>query len=199
MSYHVPFTEETYLPHSIAGNRDAADPVRFSLSAAGGPDLARLKSILFASGGVALENSWNDELQKAVSAAFQHGAELFVNTVDKIEGLTVPVALALKAGLLVEREGTPRLDRSAKVQVDTGAKFARVCGWMTVLAFEIAMEISKLSKEVDADTRFFGSSTISPKTPTGRNGSAEPVRRQRGARGIAAVSKAESGGATSGR
>lgn len=186
MSYTVPFHEDEYTPHSIPGNRDAATPVRFWLSAAGGPDLARLKSILYASGGLASETDWSGTLQRDVAAAFVHGAELFENTVDKIEGLTVPASLALKAGILQADPTKPPIDREAKIPIVTGRQFSRVCGWLTVLAFEIALQIAKLSREVDADTRFFGSSTTSPKTPTPASGSAPGAAKRRGPRGIAA-------------
>lgn len=197
MSYSVPFTEEIYVPHSIPGNLDADRPVRFYLSAAGGPDLARLKSILYASGGLSSQSDWSADLQRDVAAAFAHGADLFVNTVDAIEGLTVPASLAIKAGLL---QADPKLDRQAPIVIDTGAKFARVCGWLTVLAFEVAMKIAKLSREVDADTRFFGSSTTSPKTPAAASGSAPSAAKRRGPRATAASATATAeGGQTFGR
>jgi hypothetical protein len=199
MSYTVPFTETEYTPHSIPGNLEADAPVRFYLSAAGGPDLARLKSILYASGGLSSETDWSAALQRDVAAAFAHGAELFTNTVDRIEGMTVPAAMAIKAGIL-QADPTRPIDRQAPIVIDTGAKFARVCGWLTVLAFEVAMKIAELSREVDADTRFFGSSTTSPKTPATASGSAPGARKPRGPRAIAASGTTTGhGGATSGR
>lgn len=185
MSYTVPFTETPYVPHSIPGNREADRPVRFYLSAAGGADLARLKSILYASGGLSAEVEWSATLQRDVAAAFVHGAELFANTVDAIEGLTVPAGMAIKAGILQSDPAKP-IDRQAPIAIDTGAKFARVCGWLTVLAFEVAMKIAELSREVDADTRFFGSPTTSPKTSAASSGSAPGAAKRRGPRAIAA-------------
>lgn len=187
MSYTVPFTEEQYIPHSIPGNREADRPVRFYLSAAGGPDLARLKSILYASGGLSSETDWTAELQRDVAAAFTHGAEVFVNTVDAIEGLTVPAGMAIKAGILNhDTKGGAPIDRQAPIAIDTGAKFARVCGWLTVLALEVALQIAKLSREVDADTRFFGSSITSQRTPAPPSGSAPSAAKRRGSRATAA-------------
>ncbi len=194
MSYSVPFTEELYVPHSIPGNREADTPVRFYLSAAGGPDLARLRSILYASGGISNEVEWSATLQRDVAAAFVHGADLFVNTVDAIEGLTVPAAMALKAGIIQADPARP-IDRQAPIMIDTGAKFARVCGWLTILAFEVALKIAELSREVDADTRFFGSSTTSPKMPAASSGSAPGAAKRRGPRGIAGSGTKTVGGA----
>ena len=199
MAYHVPFTEEEYVPHSITGNRDAAAPVRFWLSAPAGPDLARLKSIIFATGGLGQDAEWTEQLARDTAAAFVHGADVFVKTVDRIEGLTVPAAMAIKAGLLQDDPKTP-IRRDTPIAIDTGAKFARVCGWLTLLAFEISLEVARLSREVDADPRFFGSPTTSPKTATATSGSAPSAAKRRGPRGIAAsVTSEASEGQTSGR
>jgi hypothetical protein len=183
MSYHVPFHEQDYVPKSIKGNAESQTPVRFYLSAAGGPDLARVKSIIHATRALALERTWSPQVQESVTAAFKHGADVFVKTVDRIDNLTVPMALALKAGLVaLPAKGAPALDRAAPFAIDTGDKFSKICGWLSILAFEVAMQIGIMSDEANPDPRFFGSSTTSRGTSASGSGSARAARKRRAGR-----------------
>lgn len=184
MAYEIPFHEDTYTPKTIKGNETDPTPVRFWLSAAGGADLARLKSVQIASLGLALggSNGWSPETQKSVIAAFGTGADAFRGTIDKIENLTVPVRLAIKAGLVTE----PPANNAKSLVVATGFAFSKVCPWLPVLALEIAYQIMKISDEAEVDARFFDSLTTSPKTPAATSGTVPRVQKARARRETAA-------------
>jgi hypothetical protein len=174
----IPFTEETFRPLCVPGNDTAENPVEFDLSAVGGDNKARLKSILMATSGLTAEQrEWTPQVQDSVIAAFRTGGPVFADAVSAVRGLNAPVALAVKVGLLQE---IPKgLDRQSLFPITTGYQFSRVCGYYPVLALELAMEITRISKQAEIDTRFFSSLSPSPTTPATPRGTAARATRKR--------------------
>lgn len=181
MAHTIPFFREPFTPKTIQGNAESDVPVVFFLSSAGGPDLARIKSILYASINLTHEANWTPEVARNVASAFASGSDLFVSTVEKIQGLTVPAALARKVGLDVDAKAKD----DTEIPVTTGTAFARVARYSPLLAFEVAMEISRITKDEQIDPRLFPSLTTSPETPAGTSGNAPSVRNARARRGTA--------------
>lgn len=186
MSATVPFNQETYRPKSILGNQTADKPVEFELSQVGGTDLVRLKTLMFALGGLGLTTDWTPAMQDSILSAFQNGPGVFVNGIDRIRGLKIPVAMAVKVGLFASKP-----DGVDEFEITRGDQFAKILGFQTVLGLEIAMELAKLSTEGEMDLRFFDSSTTSRGTPTtaassGRRGGVTNARKRRAKRGTAA-------------
>ncbi len=193
MSHHVPFNQETYRPKSIRGNATADRPVEFDLSQVGGADLVRLKALMYALGAIAYVEQWTPDVQQNSVESFRNGPEVFVNGIDAIRNYYVPAALAKKAGVLLELplgEDGKTPDGKKLVAIVDGAQFAKISGFQTVLALEVAMRIATISNEGDVDPRFFDSSITSRGMPTpagdsGRSGIARSARRKRGARATA--------------
>lgn len=159
MPSEIPFHESTYRPLCLKGNKDADHPVEFDINAVGGPSRARLKSIIMATAGLAQGMDWSPATQDSVIAAFQTGGPVFSDGVSAIRNLTAPAALCLKAGLLTELP--PGTTRQSQIPIVTGREFAAICGYMPILAFEVAMEISKLCGRAEVDPAFFDSFGIS--------------------------------------
>lgn len=196
MSHHIPFNEETYRPKSLLGNDTADNPVEFELSQVGGPDLVRLKQILFALGAVGMVVEFTPELSRNCCEALTAAPGLFARGVDAIRNFTVPAAMAVKAGVLKELGS---LDRKAPVPITTGADFARIAGYQTVLALEIALRISAISEEGEIDPRFFVSPITSRTTDSTASGSSRSgvvmgVRPTRARRATAGKSTARARG-----
>jgi hypothetical protein len=188
MSHSVPFNQETYRPHTIPGNQDADRSVEFDLSQVGGADLVRLKTLMFALGGLGLTVNWTPELQESVAKAMQSGPKVFENGIDAIRNFTIPTKLALKLGLVAPATAPANLP---DFPITRGDQFAKVVGFQTVLGLEVAMELARISTEGDVDTRFFDSSTTSRGTPTtagssGRSGDVTTARKRRAKRATAA-------------
>lgn len=184
--HEIPFRQDTFIPPDeiIKGNSTSQTPVKFHLSPAGGPDLARIKSVIVATVGLTSPIDWSPETQQSVIAAFTNGESLYIRTVDRIENLYAPRALAVKCGLIAPNEQT----EAEKIPITDGAKFTLVAGYMSSLALLVAFEIAKLSKELDAlDNRFFGppSGSGTPATPAGPSGTAGRARGRRGKRATA--------------
>lgn len=185
MAYLIPFHRVVYRPRALPGNLDAATPVEFELSAVGGADLVRLKTLVYALGALGLAQEWTPELQTNVLEAFRTGPSVFVHGIDRIRHYAAPLALAHKAGILASLpEGA---DPETPYPITTGEQFAKLAGYQVVLALEIALEIARLSDEADIDPRFFGSSTTSPATSAAPNGTARTARKRRSARATAAA------------
>lgn len=197
MSYQIPYDTDTWKPDNdlIPGNAHADNPVEFDLAPAGGPDLARLKSVIYASAGLTNEGVWSPDMQAAVIAAFESGAEVFQRCVTAIRGFTVPAALAVRVGLLTkipvaaDAEGQVRPDHKAPVPITTGYEFAKIAGFQTALSLAAAFEIMKISRQVTSlDPRLFErpSGLSSPGTPDARIGTVKPVPKRPGRRGTVA-------------
>lgn len=191
MAFHVPYaTDKQKIPNGlIAGNEAADNPVEFDISPAWGADLARLKSVVIALTGVADERdlsvgNWTPAMQEAVIKAFETGAPAFINTVTAIRGLTIPVPMALRAGII---PAVPPSGPATLVPITTGEEFSRICGHseLTGIALFLAFKIVALTGKQDIDTRFFaqpsgsGGPGTQPATTT-TAGSAPSTSRRRG-------------------
>jgi len=174
MAVHLRYTRNVFtIPDEVVpGNSTDKQPVRFHLAPAEGPDVARLRSVITATAGV-MHGDWSPEVQRAVTAAFSHGAPGFVDTVERIEGLTIPAALALRARLIEKlptaiRPGTgvPVEDPEAPIAVTSGRAFAAIAGFELVLSTRVAQEILRLTNETGIDPRFFASPSGSPAAET---------------------------------
>lgn len=174
--YTIPFHETTYTPKSIPGNETADKPVTFTLSQVGGPDLMRLRGLVYATAGFAHLNGWNKDVQANVLDAFRESPTFFVRGIDAIANLSVPAALARKVGLSTEGKDGDLLET---VPIKNGVQFAAISGHVIPLAFEIAMQIATLSSDAEIDTRFFGLASGSKGSRTTPSGSARPVRQPR--------------------
>lgn len=184
MSVVIPFAEETFRPLCVKGNHEADNPVEFDLCAVGGAAKARLKSIVIATSGLSDIGSWTEEVQRSVIAAFETGAGVFAEGVVAVRGLKVPMALALKVGLVAE---IPRgLDRKSEFPITTGYEFARICGYWPIMSFELAMQLSRISGQADIDPRFFDWLSTSLVKPGSRPGIVGPVDATPGAPATAA-------------
>jgi len=175
MSYQIPYESATYKPDNalIPGNQESDNPVIFELEPAGGADLARLKSVLWASSGLVSEATWTPDLQAAVIGSFDTGAPVFERCITSIQGLTVPAAMAVRVGLLAavpvraDGDGKVRPDPKAPVPITTGLQFSKVVGFMTALALSLCFELMKISDQVaKLDTRLFAQPSGSPSTET---------------------------------
>lgn len=190
MAHTIPYSTAKYQVEDglIPGNSTSETPVIFHLAPAQGPDKARLRSTLYATAALSTnELSWTAEVQDAVIASFGRGAELFVRCVDKVDNLTVPGAMAKRAGLIPpdKWEGIPD---EAKVPVRSGSDFALVSGYIVALSFAVAMEIAKISNELERlDPRLFESPSGLPsaEAPGPTPGTAGRARKRRGRRGTA--------------
>lgn len=197
MSYQIPYDSDTFRPDDdlIPGNSKADNPVEFDIVPAGGPDLARLKSILYASAGLTTERVWSPDMQAAVIAAFESGPGVFERCVVGIRGFNVPAALAVRVGLIdkipvrADDAGAVKPDPKAPVPIHTGAEFAKIVGFQTALALTLAFAIMKISRQVEQlDPRLFAQPSGSPsaETPGGPTGIVPSARKRPGRRGTAA-------------
>jgi hypothetical protein len=172
VAHQIPYQQKTYRPDDdlIAGNTTASNPVEFDLAPAEGQDMARIKSILVATGGLLAADAWSAEVQRAVISAFETGAPAFNNTVEAIRGLTVPAALAKRVGMIDQV-----VDPSAQIPVVNGVQFGRVGMFFPVLAMQVAAEIVNLSNHANVDPRFFvqPSGSGGPATSNGTAGTAD--------------------------
>lgn len=190
MAYEIPLTrEELIIPDELIPNNSKAQvPVKFHLSPAADADQARVKSILIATTGLAGDGAWSPEAQKAIISAFKTGADLFVRTVEKIDGLTVPGWVAKKHALLPAKD-FPSLGDKAPFSIETGAQFSQVYGYVLSIALLVAFHIGKLSNQAEGiDPRFFGlpSGSFGTATPGGTPTTAPNARSRRGKRATAA-------------
>jgi len=201
VAFHIPYTGKTFTPGSttIQGNETDPNPVQFDIVPAWGADQARVKSIVFATLGLVQTSDWTPSVQQGVIAAFETGAPVFVDTVKAIRNLSVPAALALRAGLIAklptkvrEAGGGIEPDPDAPVPIETGRDFSRICGHPNILAlaYQVACEIAaigdKASQEVDP--RFFGQPSGSNGKGTGqkaKGSNAKTARQPRSGRGTA--------------
>jgi hypothetical protein len=176
MSYRIPFHRDPgFIPQTIPDNATSDRPVSFELSMAAGPDQARLKSILFATIGMANPTaaSWSAQIQHAVVEAFRMSPELFINTVGRVANLTAPAALCRRVGIEVSDKAGDEDD----VPITNGALFAKVAPFMTDLALEVALEIQRLTVKGAIDPRFTKPSSGSPGKSSKRSGSARTAPR----------------------
>lgn len=194
MGMHIPYTGDKFrIPDSLApGNSVAERPILFHLEPAWGPDLARIKSVIFATAGLVNTTDWSPDMQSAVTEAFGHGQLAFINTITQIEGLTIPARMAQRAGLLenlptkVGADGQAVPDPDAPFPITTGRHFAAICGSGSVLALSmtVAAKIASLSEDALIDPRFFaqpsgsGGPGTRPKMPTSA-AAANPTSRRR--------------------
>ena len=187
MALHVPFTQQRYQVEDtlIPGNSTDPNPVVFHLSPAQGPDRARLRSILFATGTLSDDlQEWDQRTQDAVIASYGRGGQLFIATIDKVEGLTIPGAMAKKT-LLVPSDKWDEVPDDATIPIRSGTDFGMVSGYLLALSFSVAMEILKISKLLDnMDRRLFDlpSGSPSPEKPQPTPGTVGRVKRQRSGR-----------------
>jgi hypothetical protein len=196
MSYQIPYEDATFTPDDdlIPGNLQADNPVKFELVPAGGPDLARLKSVLFAAAGLTNNGVWSPEMQAAVIGSFESGSGVFERCITAIHGFNIPAALAVRVGILnavpvrADDEGKVRPDPKAPVPITNGVEFSKIAGFQTALALAVAFEIMKISKQVNAlDPRLFAQPSGSPSAETagGQTGTVRRVRKGPGRPGTA--------------
>lgn len=188
MAHMIPFHQSTFRPKlAIKGNEDSDRPVEFDLSAAAGPDHARVKSLIYGTAALLFAGAeWTPTMQASVLEAFRTGGSVFERTVDAIRHLTVPASLALRAGV-IQTLG-PGMGLTTPVPIETGPQFARISGYCPILAFEVVKEIGRLSDEGEIDLRFFGSLITSRETSPAPSGSAGPATTGSAGSGTAAVS-----------
>lgn len=182
--YTIPFNQTTYRPESIPGNATADKPVEFSLSQVGGQDLIKLKGLVYATSVLAHAHTWQKEMSAAAMDAFQQSPTFFIRGIDGIANLTVPLALAKKAQIApIVPDG---VDEPESVAIKNGTQFAAISPYVLALAFEIAMQIAKLSSDSEIDPRFFGQGSGSRRANPIPSGSAPRAARPRKPRGTAA-------------
>lgn len=182
--YTIPFNQTTFRPLSIPGNATADKPVELELSQVGGQDLIKLKGLVYATSVLAHAHSWQKEMSAAAMDAFQQSPTFFVRGIDSISNLSVPLALAKKAQIApIVPEG---VEPPETVAIKNGTQFAAVSPYVLALAFEVAMQIAKLSSDSEIDPRFFGQGSGSPSGRTTPSGSATRARQPRKPRGTAA-------------
>ncbi len=187
MAHTIPFHQVTFRPKlAIKGNDESPTPVEFEISAAGGPDRARVKSLMYASSRVLLSRAsqWTPEVHASVLKGFEVGGAVFERTVDAVRNLTVPASMALKAGVLASL--APGRGAETPVPITTGQDFAKIAGYCPILAFEVLTQILRLSDEGEIDLRFFDSLITSLATPTGQSGSAATAKSGSGGNATAA-------------
>ena len=111
----ITFTDSVYQPEDevIPGNASSPTPVKFHLKPPLAPDLARLKSIVYAVTGLANPSDWTPGMQVAVLKAFETGRDAFDHTVRKVEGLYVPAVAALRCGAITPNLIPKRIDPMA--------------------------------------------------------------------------------------
>lgn len=204
MGMHIPYSQDIYrLPDALSpGNSVTEQPIQFTLEPAWGPDLARIKSVIFATAGLVQFSDWSPDMQNAVTEAFEHGARAFINTITKIEGLTIPALMAKRAGLIPALptkvvDGQPVPDPQAPVPILDGLAFSKICGSGSVLALSmsVAARIASLSEDAQVDPRFFaqpsgsGGPETRPATATTAT-AARPTSRRRGTAGKGGRKKA---------
>lgn len=188
MSYQIPYESATFTPDDdlIPGNAQADNPVKFDLVPAGGPDLARLKSVLFAAAGLTGDGNWSPDMQAAVIGSFETGSQVFERCIVGISGFNIPAALAVRVGILTQipvradADGKVRPDPKAPVPVTNGVEFAKIAGFQTALALAVAFEVMKISRQVDKlDPRLFVRPSGSPSAETadGQTGTVRRVRK----------------------
>ncbi len=150
--FEVPYATDTVriAADLLPGNDTSDNPLEFDIVPPWGPDLARLKSLMLATTGLT-DDGWSPAMQELVIKAFETGASAFVNTVTAVRGLSVPRAMALRAGIEIHDPKTQR------VQITTGVDFSKVCGALQLapIALHVAFQIVALSKKQDVDPRFF--------------------------------------------
>lgn len=205
MAFHVPYHTKTVTPPNdmVPGNLESDNPCQFDIAPAWGADLARIKSIVFAATGLVQIQDWSGPIQDAVIAAFGSGAPAYINTVTAIRGLTIPAAMAYRAGLLkdlptkVLEGGQVVPDPEAPYAVTSGVAFSMICGALPAMGLYVASEIASISEKAEADARFFGQPSGSGGTGTANQAkasTAKTARRRSRRRGIAAKpSTAEAG------
>lgn len=187
MAATIPFTQETFRPLCIKQNDVTETPVEFEISAVGGANRARLKSIMVASEGLEMLSKWTPEIQASVIAAFATGSGVFVDGVDAIRNLYVPAILAKRLGLIPELPNVKDGDPIPDWPITTGSAFAIVCGHWPILSLEVALAIARLSGQAEIDPRFFvwlSTSLGTPGSPRGIAESAQPKSRRNGTAGF---------------
>jgi hypothetical protein len=193
MAYKIPYHQfPDFRPTNdlIPGNQQADNPVSFDLAPAWGPDLARLRSIVAGSMGLVQDQDWSPAVQQAVVAALENGQSAFVNTVTAVRGLTIPAAMALRAGLIGALPlvpGTTDPDPAAAVPVLDGFGFSRICGAVPAMACHVALKIMEISAKSEVDPRLFvqPSGSGGTGTPEATAGTAAPAHRTPRRRGTA--------------
>lgn len=174
MAFKLSYRTTTFRPGDelIPDNSTAAVPVEFDLAPAEGVDLARIKSVIVSTAGISADG-WSSAVQDAVIRAFETSAAAFVNTIERVRGLTIPAAMAHRVGLPVP-EGMTEL------QILNGLAYTRVCLFpeMLPLSMQLAAEILKLTNSLTVDPRLFAqpSGLQQPATASqGADSNATPV------------------------
>lgn len=124
MPYAVPYATDTLrIPNAmIPGNETSDNPVEFDIAPAWGPDLARLRSVVSAADALSRDTgdngSWTPAVQDATIKGFEVGAPAFANIILAIRGLTIPVQMALRAGVLPTIQ--PGMAADAQIPIMSG-------------------------------------------------------------------------------
>lgn len=188
MAFTIPYSTETVrVPNFlIKGNETADAPVEFDIAPAWGADMARIKSVVVASAGLSSDEEWSPGVQNAVIKAFETGGSAFVNTVLAIRNLSIPMRMAIRAGIISAPAAGAAVD--TPVPIVNGEQFSRIAGAIAGQAFWLAMKIVHLSGKQEIDPRFFvqpsgsgGQGTSGRRTTTA--GSAPKTSRRRGTAG----------------
>lgn len=164
--HQIPYHRDTFRPVNdlLPGNETSDNPVEFELVPAAGSDLARIKSVIYATLGLVQGDAWTPDVQEGVIRAFETGAAAFANTVEAVRGLTIPAALAKRVGIIQELpnhvlpgSSTPVPNPEAPIPVVSGLAFSKICGFVPAMALHVAMKVAELSGKTEAiDPRFFG-------------------------------------------
>ncbi len=194
MAYQIPYHRSPkFRPTNdlIPGNDKSDNPVEFDLAPAWGADLARIRSIIAGSMGLSQDQDWSPAVQQAVTAALETGGAAFVNTVEAVRGLTVPAAMAVRAGIITAVPvvpGTSTPDPGAPVPVVSGFHFSRICGAVPAMALHVALEIMGISAKSEVDPRLFvqPSGSGGTGTPAATAGPVKGAQRRPRRRGTAA-------------
>lgn len=202
MAFKLSYRTTTYRPSDdlIPDNSRAAVPVEFDLAPAEGVDLARIKSVIVSNAGLSADG-WSSAVQDAVIRSFETAGAAFVNTIERVRGLTIPVGMAQRVGLPVPEAVT-------EIPILNGLAYTRVCLFpeMLPLSFQLAAEILKLTNSLTVDPRLFvqpsglqqpatasqgadSSATPVPSTPAGNGTAGSGTRKASRKRGTSGPSR----------
>ena len=153
MPYEIPFHNDTWrVPdEAIAGNSESDDPVEFNLDPPEGQDIYRLKLFVEAHSMLNMPvTRLSAQQQLSVDSAFKQGRRGFETTITAIRGLSVPMSLAIKRGLVQKDKA-----QGASFPITNGIEFSVIATHDSVLGVMVAAELLKLASEVDnVDGRF---------------------------------------------
>jgi hypothetical protein len=164
------------------GNEQADNPVEFDLApawgAGPGPDQVHRPGSM----GLVQDQDWSPAVQQAVVAALETGQSAFVNTVEAVRGLTMPAAMALRAGLIPAlplMPGTANPDPRRRSRCTDGLRVQPDLRRGAGDGVHVALKIAEISAKSEVDPRFFvqpsgSGGTGTPEATASTAGSAQP-------------------------